>query len=238
MTGLTQCSGCGAAVPPGAFCAVCGHALAPPTPSEHAEGQAEATVWRAAPAPAPPTAARPVVPASAPPGTVESSSLPVQGGPLQVTDSTPVGMPSRRSRLDTGSSRYKAGAAVALILAAGFFVFGRGESHTLTGDLTLIDSDVASLDLGDSCTGQGGYDDISPGAEIVVEDESGTTLATSHLATGTYDGLGCVFEFSVDHVGKASFYRVMIGSESRGGLRYSHDELAGQDWAVHLSLGD
>lgn len=218
MSKLTECASCGAAVPDGSYCAVCGHAL--PQPAAEPEAvDAGVTVTPAAS----PAASGFMFP------RVQHQSV-AQPGPVTA-------IPTWRARLENGSNRYKAGAAVLLILAAGFFVFGRGESHTITGDLTLLDSDVASLDIGDSCSGQGGYDDIASGAEVVVEDEAGTTLATSHLATGAYDGLGCVFDFTVRDVGKATFYRVLIGRDSRGGLRYSHDELSHQSWSVHLSLG-
>jgi hypothetical protein len=235
MSGLTECASCGAAVPGGAYCAVCGQAFstgdAERSDPAASESSAPTTSWAASA-----TAGVTVMPPRPP---LLPTSLPTQRERLdQFGHVVASPTPTWRARLEGGSNRYKAGVAVVLVLAAGFFVFGRGESHTITGDLTLVDTDVASLDVGDSCSGQNGYDDISSGAEVVVEDEAGTTLATSQLVTGSFDGVGCVFEFTVEDVGKATFYRVLIGRDSRGGLRYSHDELANQNWSVHLSLGD
>ena len=53
---------------------------------------------------------------------------------------------------------------------AGVLIFGGGEAHTISGDLTLIDDDMSSLSPGDRCSGSGGYDDMQPGTQVVIED--------------------------------------------------------------------
>ncbi|WP_256793258.1 hypothetical protein [Terrabacter sp. Ter38] len=124
---------------------------------------------------------------------------------------------------------------VALLAGAAYLVLGiGGESHTLMGDLTLRAS--SDLSPGDSCSGQGGYSDIHDGTQVVVEDETGKTLATSALGPGTFDGTSCVFSFSLAEVPKAAYYRVE--GAHRGVLQYSYQDMVSANWSVHLTLGD
>lgn len=117
-------------------------------------------------------------------------------------------------------------------------VFNGNESHTITGDLSLTDSSAfANLSPGDSCQGSGGYSDIAQGTEVIVEDESGKTLATSQFGDGTYDGSVCVFDFTFSGVPKAAFYRVHQ-SGNRGVLQYSYNDMVTNHWSVHLTLGN
>ena len=119
-----------------------------------------------------------------------------------------------------------------------FLIFGGGEHHTITGDLSLSATSDTSLSTGDSCSGDGGYSDISDGTEVVVTNESGTTLGTATLGPGTYDGTACVFDFTFHNVGKARFYRVHAGNSNRGGPEYSYSDMGADHWSVHLTLGD
>lgn len=124
---------------------------------------------------------------------------------------------------------------VALLVGAAYVVFGiSSESHTVTGDLSLSASN--NLSAGDSCTGDGGYSDIHEGTQVVVEDESGKTLATGAFGNGTFDGEDCVFSFSFHDVPKAAYYRIHGGN--RGVLQYSYDDMVKANWSVHLSLGN
>jgi hypothetical protein len=87
------------------------------------------------------------------------------------------------------------------------------------GSFTLNDSDpsVYSTSItGDSssCQGGGGYSDISPGAEVVVKNGSGTVLTTTQLGTGTGSPpTDCEFKFA---------FTVMDGSESGYSITVSH----------------
>lgn len=130
-------------------------------------------------------------------------------------------------------------ALATVVLAVGvWWGFGRVTEHVVSGDLSLTDSSSTSdLAAGDGCSGSGGYDDMTEGAQVVLEDGDGSTLATSSLSNGEYDGSACVFTFSLTGATKAKFYVVKVGS-SRGDMRYSYAELAGQDWTVHLTLGE
>lgn len=60
---------------------------------------------------------------------------------------------------------------------------GGDNGRTIHGTLTLSDSDNFWSD-GSPCSGQGGYDDISSGAQVVVKNEAGEIVATSRLEAG------------------------------------------------------
>jgi hypothetical protein len=191
-----SCPACRAAVPSGAFCAICGTSLTVrPVPL--------ATPWY-------PEVADHIPPPPAP--TAEANS---------------------GRRLKVGAY---GGAGLAL-LAAIAIVLGVPDRHTVSGDVQVSTSASDSL-LGGDCVSPNGYDDVDDGASVVVEDETGRTLATSNLESGEYDGSSCVFNFKVEDVEKAAFYQVSVGSESRGHLQYSYDDMVDADWAVHLTLGN
>lgn len=120
-------------------------------------------------------------------------------------------------------------------------------TREITGTFTLKGFD-AEEDLtlgyfakppnGAPCQGDEGYDDISEGAQVVVRDESGTTIATGRLEPGAYSRAegDCIFEFSVVGVPEADFYSVEVSN--RGELTYPRDELEAAGWSVELTLGD
>ena len=112
------------------------------------------------------------------------------------------------------------------------------ERHIVSGTLLLTDSSYNGVDPGDSCTGSGGYGDIGGGAQVVLMDGNGATMSTSRLSQGQFDGLGCVFSFTLPDVRHADFYALTIAGGDRGELQYSYAELAGDDWSLQLSLGD
>ncbi|MGZ6838894.1 MAG: hypothetical protein ACXVHC_00320, partial [Frankiaceae bacterium] len=112
------------------------------------------------------------------------------------------------------------------------------ERHVLSGTVQLSDSSMSSLNPGDECSGSGGYGDISAGAGVVLTDGSGTTMATTVLSDGVFDGTGCVFSFVLHEVHHASFYRLAVAGSNRGQLQYSYADLARGDWSVQLSVGD
>lgn len=106
-----------------------------------------------------------------------------------------------------------------------------------------MDAAVAIARVGSRCVGNeavksGGFDDIVPGAQILVKNGSGTILATSVLGEGvvtegrTYHF--CEFPFSVQNVPASDFYVIEMGS--RGGMTYSVQDLEQQNWQVSLKL--
>ena len=96
---------------------------------------------------------------------------------------------------------------------------------------------ASDLSVGSSCEGTGGYSDIAPGTQVIIEDETGSTLATSSFGTGTFDGVSCIFGFEFTDVPKAAFYRVHQSSD-RGVLQYSYQDMVDSNWSVSLTLGD
>lgn len=209
MPELAECSNCHAAVPLGAFCSVCGQPL--------------------------------VVVAQ----VVDQPLLPIEGtilpaGGLQAAVAPDRSWVRRNPAVVVG---------VAVLVAGGaWLVQGNDEdgspvvvgasvrTHTIGGDISVLDVGSLSASDGSSCYTSGGYTDIRAGGQVVVVNESGTTLATSTLGSGRYSGLYCVFSFSVEDVGDATFYQVTTGNSNRGGPQYSVAQLAAQDWTVHLSL--
>jgi len=137
-----------------------------------------------------------------------------------------------------GGNRTKGIAAITVVLLAGaaFLIFGAGgEKHTVTGSMSLTTSN--DLSTGSSCEGTGGYSDVTSGTQVIIEDDSGKTLATSQYGSGAFDGTSCVFEFTFNDVAKSAFYRVHSGS-NRGVVQYSYQQMVDNNWSVHLTLGD
>jgi len=260
------CPACGAAVPSTRFCAGCGRPLGeaarfqPPTrtslypqnagsaevvtspmstpPSTSTEtsftGRAlgEATqelsalpIWNHESASGDDTAAMPGAFLS------PSTRVSAEGENRASEDSVPSGAARPGNNRRVGIGAITAG----LLAVAVYLVFGvANEAHTMRGDLALSASNT--LSPGDGCSGEGGYDDIHNGTQVVLEDESGKTLATGSFGPGTFEGEACVFTFSFQDVPKAAYYRVHSGS--RGVLQYSYQEMVNANWSVHLSLGD
>ncbi len=81
----------------------------------------------------------------------------------------------------------------------------------------------------------GGYSDLTEGAQVVVTDASGTTVAFGSLADGTISGAGFTFTFSVPNVPALDIYGIKL--THRGTLQYSFDELQQQDWDISLTVG-
>lgn len=107
--------------------------------------------------------------------------------------------------------------------------------HSLKGSVTILLTPYSETR---GCfTSSTGYADISPGAAVVVEDGSGTTLATGRLSEPTQHPqikAQCTWSFSL-LVPDADFYRLTIGG--RDPLTYSSAELKTLDWTVNLKLG-
>ncbi|MFB9956988.1 hypothetical protein [Cellulomonas denverensis] len=93
------------------------------------------------------------------------------------------------------------------------------------------------------CAVERGYDDQKQGAQVVITDASGTTIALGHLneeglqiVDGSTDiqDTWCGFSFSVPHVPTGeNYYGVAIGN--RDAIQFSEDEMFSN---LDLSLGD
>lgn len=75
------------------------------------------------------------------------------------------------------------------------------------GTLTLPDGGYSSI--GTTCSGSGGYQDISAGVAVTIGDQTGKTLAVTSLGAGSFGGGGCQFPFSAS-VPAAASYTVTI----------------------------
>jgi hypothetical protein len=129
-------------------------------------------------------------------------------------------------------------AVVAALALSGWAIWRGVEKHTLSGTLLLVDSTYSNLDPGTRCTGEGGYDDLGGGAQVVLRDDKGATLSTGRLTAGEFDGLGCAFSFALENVTRVNFYSLTVASGSRGELQYSYKELTDSNWSLALFLGD
>lgn len=104
-------------------------------------------------------------------------------------------------------------------------------SRTVTGTLTLNDADGFTWSSETGCVGDGGYDDIHGGTQVVITDSAGATVALGKLDQGKLDGTikgqtadQCKFTFAVPGVptGKG-FYGVEVGK--RGRVQYPEQQL-------------
>ena len=73
---------------------------------------------------------------------------------------------------------------------------GAAQTFTVAGRLHLTDGDT----LLNGCRGTGGYADIEAGAQVVVYDNAGKSLAAGELGPGAEDATGCLYPFTVTGV--------------------------------------
>jgi hypothetical protein len=135
-------------------------------------------------------------------------------------------------------TRGAVGTVVAMLLLAG--CSSAPPPFTTHGTLTLtstINSDgyadsisgsasTLANTTGETCSGNGGYDDLIPGAQVKVSDASGKTLALGRLDPGKYDAqLGtCTFTFTVPGTpAKQAFYGVMVSH--RTGPQFTYTQM-------------
>lgn len=106
-------------------------------------------------------------------------------------------------------------------------------SFEAKGTMTLgLDGVTQHAPGGGECDGYGGYDDITPGAQVVISAE-GKTVGKGELGEGKYDDGWCKFPFTVSDVkGGFDFYSVEVSG--RGTIEYTREEL---EAGVGLSLG-
>ena len=138
------------------------------------------------------------------------------------------------------------GAVIALVATVGLIAWEPWRSsggQTVTGSIVLNVGFGPGRDDGEPCAGEGGYDDIRPGAEVTVRDRTGAIIATSRLDWGVVeriiegdpDRFYCRLPFSVPDVPEADFYSIEVSR--RGELTFSRDELEALDWQVAFELG-
>ena len=111
------------------------------------------------------------------------------------------------------------------------------ERHVITGTFLLSGTEGEDFfSDGGGCQGTSGYDDVEPGLQVTISDQSGTVIGTGALDSGQVLEAGCVFRFEVNNIPVASFYKVAVGR--RGEISYSLDQMKQASWSVELSLGD
>ena len=145
--------------------------------------------------------------------------------------------PSRRRRLPLAALAVIV-AAVLAVTAASVFLFQRVQAarkDRIQGIFVLTDSGGFTTDHNGDCAGEGGYDDIEAGLQVLVKDRQGTTLAKGELGPGEKNRITCSFEFVVDDVPRSDFYEVSVGR--RGSVTYKRAELEKNGWLVTFSLG-
>lgn len=122
-------------------------------------------------------------------------------------------------------------AAAAVVVAAGFALTAvLDDGFTVTGEMH-ISRNVGNLNA--RCFGKNGYDDIHEGAQVVVTDSTGATVAVGKLGRGEYTGGTCTLPFTIDGVPEGSdFYGIEVAH--RGELTYSRDDL---NEPLRLTLG-
>lgn len=91
------------------------------------------------------------------------------------------------------------------------------DTFTVSGTVTLTSADI--LTGGGTCFGDGGYSDLQPGAQVVVRDAQGATVAAGSLGPGArpkgerYRNVMCEFPFTVEGVPSGGdLYSVEVGS--------------------------
>jgi hypothetical protein len=111
------------------------------------------------------------------------------------------------------------------------------ERHSLSGTFLLNGTEGEEFIEGDakSCSGTGGYEDIVDGAQVTITNESGTVIGTGNLERSENIDAACRFYFTVPNLPIAKFYGIEVSH--RGQVRYSHEQLQGENWNVSLDLG-
>lgn len=132
-----------------------------------------------------------------------------------------------------------AGAVVALLVVGGVVVLAthsspKTQTFTATGTLT-VSGGFTDLSFGSPCHGIGGYSDVNGGAQVVVYDAAGASVAIGSLYPGisTASPLSCSFDFTVKDIpGGKGPYSVEVSH--RGKIAFQQSG-AGD---VELTLGD
>lgn len=99
------------------------------------------------------------------------------------------------------------------------------------GSITVPNGDYSAPgNDGSFCGGMPGYGDIVGGAQVVVKDESGKTLAVAPLEAGVTDStsgvvIKCRYDFELKGLPNAKFYSVHVGNQARGDVQFSKSDM-------------
>jgi hypothetical protein len=98
----------------------------------------------------------------------------------------------------------------------------------VVGTLDLTDTSPGGITGGSggpsSCTGTGGYNDITGGAEVVISDDAGKTLTIVSLTPGTYESsTRCQFSFFANIPAGLGFYGIAVGH--RGLVKFTEADM-------------
>lgn len=115
-----------------------------------------------------------------------------------------------------------AAAAVILVISAAgglyFFVLSPSGTFDVTGTMRVHGTSFTPS-TGGTCLGKGGFDDLRPGAQVVITDAASNTVGIGALGPGKLDPAGCTFAFKVEGVpGNHDFYGVEV--THRGRVQY------------------
>jgi hypothetical protein len=128
------------------------------------------------------------------------------------------------------------------------------DTKTVHGTYTLFDEDGLG-GTASNCYGDGGYDDVEEGLQVVVRNGDDKLLATTQLensvgrtvsevrGSSSYSSYGrtlveCKYIFEAKVPASEKFYAFTTGgSDRRGKLLFSKEEMEQKDWTVHISLG-
>lgn len=146
--------------------------------------------------------------------------------------STPRTRDKRKAALIIAAVVLLAGGAA----AAALLLLGKSGSARATVTGTFVLTDYETMQAG--CVGQGGYDDIAPGATVILTNQDGKILGSGALDGGTrHPGLGtCAYHFKISDVPKnEDQYAVEV--THRGKVVDSRAELARNNWNFELTMG-
>lgn len=107
----------------------------------------------------------------------------------------------------------------------------------MNGHVSIDDPDgfltTEYSEAGDTCVGAAGYDEVAKGAQVVISDDAGKTLAIAHLDAGTTaeDESSCLFSFAATVPAGLKFYGFTL--THRGTVKQEESQLSN----VQLSLG-
>lgn len=149
--------------------------------------------------------------------------------------------PATRTRSRTVLAVVVAAVAVGLIITSALVGMRinaalNPEKVTVHGAIALTATTWAGVQAtGTTCSGYGGYSDITTGADVTLHSASGTLLAATKLSTGTWNGPAygtgtCTFGYSFGEIvlpgsDPGDLFTVQIGNEARGSVPYTRQEL-------------
>lgn len=121
--------------------------------------------------------------------------------------------------------------ALAIVLVGVGYLLLRPKQLDVSGTITITgDSSSRTVNADASCTGKGGFSDLTTGAQVTVYDASGNTVGLGKLKAGRADQYSCTMAFSASAPGGGDIYSVTIGHRDRFQFRPA-------DLPLKLSIG-